>query len=457
MIHLMSYQDLIDTLTYLKENRKLGSEADALVFPFLETICPLQLRFDSQSRTFVNPYDASFDGGQTVVGEIIGENLEFSLLLPLSDSEWTESLEKGEEFEGTAKFLGFDGLYQRGIFGYQGKIQVEEEEETNTDTPLEETDEPFVEEDSVEDGEGFLEEPIFSSSTEKPEGERENFSVEQQVVNKEEVSEVEEEIQEPDQEVSTDEVYQSDPDTEEVEALSADFEKQDSGSKPKADDQANSIVKRQDTTVDHSTDEKELSLEEIRRVMDRAKTWGVNGLSKKEQGIYRSEIARTKIDRSELMRILDKKYAQGTEFFTEEERRVYDQEQAKRTKRNRGKKETKPEKPGQFRLFLSVIFLFCIVVSFGNEAVSLSFFFSLLIIYFLHPWVSFWLGSDPCTNLFRTRLLREPKFRRGVGLFLLSLCLLSSSPVLGLFLFFVSLIVMVPTKTFDYFIKKIQK
>ena len=96
----MKYGELIETLVFLKEHRKLGSEADALVAPFEGTLCPLKLRFDSMSRTFANSYDESFEGGQTVVGDICGENLEFSLLLRPIDSEWAESLEKGEPFEG---------------------------------------------------------------------------------------------------------------------------------------------------------------------------------------------------------------------------------------------------------------------------------------------------------------------------------------------------------------------
>ena len=74
----MNYQKLIDTLTFLKENRKLGSEADALVAPFTGSVCPVRFQFESMSRTFANPHDSAFEGGQTVVGEIIGENLEFS-------------------------------------------------------------------------------------------------------------------------------------------------------------------------------------------------------------------------------------------------------------------------------------------------------------------------------------------------------------------------------------------
>ena len=42
----MKYGELIETLVFLKEHRKLGSEADALVAPFEGTLCPLELRFD---------------------------------------------------------------------------------------------------------------------------------------------------------------------------------------------------------------------------------------------------------------------------------------------------------------------------------------------------------------------------------------------------------------------------
>ncbi|MBN37612.1 MAG: hypothetical protein CMI29_04025, partial [Opitutae bacterium] len=105
-------------------------------------------------------------------------------------------------------------------------------------------------------------------------------------------------------------------------------------------------------------------------------------------------------------------------------------------------------KPGKYRLFLAVMLLFLSVISLGNGSVSLFFFFCFLIVYVLHPWVSFWMEEDPCADLFKNRLFREPKFRRGAGLFLLSLCLFSPAPVLGCGLFFVSLFLMYGTETF---------
>jgi hypothetical protein len=472
----MSYTELIDALTFLKENRKLGSEADELVAPFKGLVCSARFRFESLSRTFANPHDPQFEGGQTMVGDLLGSEVDFSLLLPPAQTEWAESLERGDEFELSVSFLGFDGLYQRGIFGYQGKIEVAGIDEATTDEPEEETVDFVVEEDPMEDdGEPIeeLEEPTVVLSGDQPLEERETPSVQPQLRKEEEVSESEtvpqEEIQEdhtdetnpdsedgmeePEQEASTEDVYPIDPQIEEVDEVSDDLEKQNSGSKPDADDQANLIVKRPGPVVDHSTNEKELSPEEIRRIMDRGRTWGVSGLSKKEQVIYHSEITRTKIDRSEVMRILDKEFNRGIQSLTEDERHVYDKVQAKRKKRSLRKKKNKPKKPRQYRLFLAIMLLFLSVIALGNGAVGLFFFFCFLIVYVLHPWISFWLEEDPCTQLFRTRLFKEPKFRSGAGLLVLSFCLFSSALILAVPLFFVALFLMHGTKTF----KDIQK
>ena len=147
--------------------------------------------------------------------------------------------------------------------------------------------------------------------------------------------------------------------------------------------------------------------------MDRGETWGVHGLSKKEQVIYRRELARAKAARLEVRRVLDKEFDNGIESLTDQERRVYDQEQARRSEWRRRNKKAKPKKPDQFRLILAVMFLFLAVISIGNGFASLFFFFCLLTVYVIHPWISFWMQEDPCVELFETRFLREKKFRRG--------------------------------------------
>ena len=288
----MKHQELIETLVFLKEHRKLGSEADALVAPFEGTLCPLELRFESMSRTFANSYDESFEGGQTVVGDICGENLEFSLLLRPIDSEWAESLEKGEPFEGRVKFLGFDGLYQRGIFGYLGEVEVEEKEEIAVD-------ETEVEKDLIEDaGKPHEEDPGGFSSDEQPSQERDTSSgegkeareeegIEPEEVAEEEIQEdhsvkadadSEEVVQERQEEASFDKIEPSEPHQAVVEEVSDDFEKPNSESKAEETDRANQSSLRLP-----ATEEEELSPEEIRRIMDRGETWGVHGLSKKSK------------------------------------------------------------------------------------------------------------------------------------------------------------------------------
>ena len=144
----MNSKKLIETLTFLKENRKLGSEADELIAPFKDSVFSGEFRFDSMSRTFANPHDPVYEGGQTLAGELIGTDLDFSLLIPPTENEWAESLERGEEFDGSVKFLGFDGLYQRGIFGYLGKLEIEDEDEysADPDEPGDQSESPFDDE-----------------------------------------------------------------------------------------------------------------------------------------------------------------------------------------------------------------------------------------------------------------------------------------------------------------------
>ena len=468
----MGYTELIDALTFLKENRKLGSEADELVDPFKGLVCTARFRFESLSRTFANPHDPQFEGGQTMVGDLLGSEVDFSLLLPPAQTEWAESLERGYEFEISVSFLGFDGLYQRGIFGYQGKIQVDGVDEATTHEPEEETVDFVVEEDPMEDdGEPIeeLEEPAVGLPGDQPLEERESPSVQPQLSKEEEVSEpkLPEVLEVPE------------PPPEEEPAM----ESSDPVSEAPV---AEETLPVEPVDLLPDPEKKGPTSDEIARVMDKKYAEGLESLGLKEQQVYFKERNRrkrirknsskqthgkqgsssaeekrvelpektaqsgrsTKIDRSEVMRILDKEFNRGIQSLTEEERRVFDQEQARRKKSSLRKKKNKPEKPGKYRLFLAVMLLFLSVISLGNGSVSLFFFFCFLIVYVLHPWVSFWMEEDPCADLFKNRLFREPKFRRGAGLFLLSLCLFSPAPVLGCGLFFVSLFLMYGTETF---------
>ena len=289
----MKYGELIETLVFLKEHRKLGSEADALVAPFEGTLCPLKLRFDSMSRTFANSYDESFEGGQTVVGQISGENLEFSLLLRPIDSEWAESLEKGEQFEGGVKFLGFDGLYQRGIFGYQGEAEVQEKAEVvdgetdENEVQMEMVVEPTQPDDTAESPWDFIvdeqpsqERKLFRQKAKAPRGGR----ARSEEVREEEIQDdylekaesVPEKVIEGSEEESvTEEIKLRDPHAKEVEEFSPDFEKPSLESKSEESGQVNLQFP--------ATDAKELSPEEIERIMDRGKHGEFTGLPKRSK------------------------------------------------------------------------------------------------------------------------------------------------------------------------------
>ena len=477
----MNSKKLIETLTFLKENRKLGSEADELIAPFKDSVCSGEFRFESMSRTFANPHDPVYEGGQTLAGELIGTDLDFSLLIPPTENEWAESLERGEEFDGSVKFLGFDGLYQRGIFGYLGKLESEGEDDysADPDEPDEESDEPVVEEEPVADEDEPVdheeelvadeEEPLSQPAEEEPETVREEEVQEDQ--SGDEPPDSEEKVQEAEQEVIEEEPSQSEPDAEESEAISDDLE--NSGSTPEAGEQATEPMEPEDSKLEGSSEEKELSPKEIARIMDRGKMWGVNGLSKTEQVIYRRESARTNVERWEVERILDKKYEQGIESLTQEERIIYEKEKgarkAKKEEKNRlklarerAKKKTKrqPESakkegpPARWRLFFSFVTAMISLNAIENDASGSFLFFALLSIYSLHPWLAKWMGKNSGEGFIDHPYFREKKFRRGVLLLLLALFSLAESGPVAFVLFVAGLFFLKDSKCVDEFLKK---
>lgn len=296
----MNYRELIDTLTFLKENRKLGSEADELVAPFKGFVCSAEFRFESLSRTFANPHDPEFEGGQTMVGDLIGSELDFSLLLPPEQTEWAESLERGEEFERSVNFLGFDGLYQRGIFGFVGKLEPEDEIDSSSDEPEEQVDEPAGEEESVEGEEEEEEAP----TEDRLEEEREDLPEEPQAGQEENASQSEQ--------VLIEEILQAQPEDEVVET-SEELVNQGGDEERKETVQAND--------PEPALDKKGASREEIERIYDKKYDEGIESLTQKEKEIFFKEKNRRKISRKSAW-----KKAHGIQDFTSGEQGV-EQEQ----------------------------------------------------------------------------------------------------------------------------------
>lgn len=136
----MYLKNLFDTLKDLKENRRLSSESDALIKPFIGALHAFSLRFCDSSSTFSSHHDHRYSGGKTIVANFLDEELECSILFPPSKNEWIESLKKGEEFQADLVVFELDNLYQRIVFGYSfDQLEIELEEETNL--PIDQSDE----------------------------------------------------------------------------------------------------------------------------------------------------------------------------------------------------------------------------------------------------------------------------------------------------------------------------
>lgn len=113
----MPLSNLIASLSDLKENRRLSSEAEAIITPFIGKSYQVRFRFITQSRTFPGKHTGGFEEGKTVVANFADGNLECTVLIAQGENEWVETLKKDEEFECRVGVLALDILYQRIIFG----------------------------------------------------------------------------------------------------------------------------------------------------------------------------------------------------------------------------------------------------------------------------------------------------------------------------------------------------
>ena len=128
----MSEQSLVAVLRSLKEEAASGTEAEDQLSAFRDGTYRLEFVFDSSSRTFSSQHDPerTYENGQTITGQLADENLRFSLLALPSENEWADSLKRDDSFAMTVRILGFDGLFQRPIFGQvAGSSEMPEEPE----------------------------------------------------------------------------------------------------------------------------------------------------------------------------------------------------------------------------------------------------------------------------------------------------------------------------------------
>jgi hypothetical protein len=129
---IVNLAKLIETLKDLKETRRLSSESEAMIKPFIGLQSELIFSFIESSSTFGSRLGDEFKGGVTVIAQFENTGLECSILFPKAEIEWVESLTKDEKFTLYVTVLELDNLYQRIVFG---KSTKEEHEHVQNDQP----------------------------------------------------------------------------------------------------------------------------------------------------------------------------------------------------------------------------------------------------------------------------------------------------------------------------------
>ena len=122
-------EKLTRTLNDLKENRRLSSECEAIISPFIGKTFESKFSFKEASSTFASRLGDEFKGGKTVIAEIAESGLECSILFPESKNEWISEFKPGDDLDVRVKVLEFDNLYQRVVFG-QTEQNLSDEDQT---------------------------------------------------------------------------------------------------------------------------------------------------------------------------------------------------------------------------------------------------------------------------------------------------------------------------------------
>ena len=153
MIHTVDKQKLIDTVRDLKENRRLSSESEAIMKPFVGGVSEFTFSFFEVSTTFSSRLDDRYAKGKTVVAQFAEFGVECTILFPPSENDWLESLSKEDQFDLKVVVLELDNLYQRVVFGKL--FDTDEKDELQAEQPDEVEEEKVSE--SIDGQEGNLE------------------------------------------------------------------------------------------------------------------------------------------------------------------------------------------------------------------------------------------------------------------------------------------------------------
>ena len=108
---------LMNALKGLTEKRLLTSEVESLFEPYKDAVLPLSLSFLSATKSFGSQKDKTYNDGYSTICNAENWEVEICLLFPSDDNSLVESLKPEEDFEANVKFIDYDALYQRAIFG----------------------------------------------------------------------------------------------------------------------------------------------------------------------------------------------------------------------------------------------------------------------------------------------------------------------------------------------------
>jgi hypothetical protein len=132
--------EVMGALKELTEKRLLTSEVEALFEPYKDFVFPLSLSFVSSERSFGSQKDTNYNEGYKVL--CIAENwsIGIALLFAPEDNDLVEAFDPSQKFEANVRFIDYDSLYQRAIFGKLGAEEESPEEESPEEESPEEED-----------------------------------------------------------------------------------------------------------------------------------------------------------------------------------------------------------------------------------------------------------------------------------------------------------------------------
>ena len=109
--------DILNFLKELTQRRLLGDELENALSPFKGTVISLDLIFQSVTKCFGPQKDELYNEGYSLNCTVEESELDLAVLFIKEEDEFVNSLQQGQEFEVNVKFIGYDQLYLKPIFG----------------------------------------------------------------------------------------------------------------------------------------------------------------------------------------------------------------------------------------------------------------------------------------------------------------------------------------------------